>query len=526
LLISHAAWAQVSPTLNPGDFYRPDHQKIYAAIESLHTDGKPVDAVTVSDYLECTGAIGDTGGLGYIGGLVRDTPSADNVETYAAVVRERAMLRQLNAFGEGVIRASTAPSEQTAAELLAKAQHQLTVLQSRSATAAERAPMAGLVCAASIKPQPIKWLWNGWIAAGKFHLLAGAPGTGKTTVAMAWAATISRGGGWPDGSAATVGDVLVWSSEDDPQDTLIPRLATMGADLNRIRFITTASDGDRRRPFDPATDIEQLAAAIRESGITPRLLVVDPVVSAVKGDSNQGSQTRRSLQPLVDFGAAHGAAILGISHFSKGTAGNNPTERVTGSISFAALARVVIIAAKNPDEQGGGRFIARSKSNIGVDSGGYGYELRQDTLTDHPGVSASTLLWGDAIEGDAREMLAQAEMIEDSETRGQNSEAVDWLVEQLRRGPMKATDVTKEAKNAGISDKSVRTARKKLGVTAKKQAFSGCWMLQLPDDEGAHKGDQGAQDAHILKAGALGAFDDKGRLGGANGIVVDDSEGL
>lgn len=72
--------------------------------------------------------------------------------------------------------------------------------------------------AASIKPDPVRWLWPGWLAAGKVHLLAGAPGTGKTTVSMALAATVSLGGAWPDGTEAVQGDVLVWSGEDDMKD--------------------------------------------------------------------------------------------------------------------------------------------------------------------------------------------------------------------------------------------------------------------------------------------------------------------
>ena len=106
-------------------------------------------------------------------------------------------------------------------------------LQSRTdRTRLAEEPMAGLVCAAAITPEPIDWLWEGWLATGKLHILAGAPGTGKTTVALAFAATISCGGRWPDGARADPGQVLIWSSEDDAKDTLVPRLIAMGANLN------------------------------------------------------------------------------------------------------------------------------------------------------------------------------------------------------------------------------------------------------------------------------------------------------
>src|SRR5262245_47337012 len=64
-------------------------------------------------------------------------------------------------------------------------------------------------------PQPISWLWRHWLARGRLHLLAGAPGTGKTTIAMSFAASLSSGGTWPDGEGVEPSDVLIWSGEDD-----------------------------------------------------------------------------------------------------------------------------------------------------------------------------------------------------------------------------------------------------------------------------------------------------------------------
>ena len=80
----------------------------------------------------------------------------------------------------------------------------------------------------------IAWLWQHWLACGKVHLLAGAPGQGKTTIALAMGATVSVGGRWPDGSRCAVGNVLMWSGEDDPGDTLAPRLKAMGGDTTPL----------------------------------------------------------------------------------------------------------------------------------------------------------------------------------------------------------------------------------------------------------------------------------------------------
>src|SRR5205807_366348 len=153
-----------------------------------------------------------------------------------------------------------------------------------------------------IKMEPISWLWNEWLAAGKLHILAGRAGTGKTTVALALAATITRGSIWPDGTRySNPGNVLMWSGEDDAADTLVPRLVAMGADLSRIHFVGDVKEPHGRRPFDPARDMPALIAKARAVGDV-RLLIVDPVVTAVAGDSHRNAEVRRDLAPLVRFG--------------------------------------------------------------------------------------------------------------------------------------------------------------------------------------------------------------------------------
>ena len=86
-----------------------------------------------------------------------------------------------------------------------------------------------LIKAESVKIKPYEWLWDGWLAKGKLHVFAGTAGTGKTTIAMKLAATISTGGQFPDGSKCPLGSVLIWSGEDAIDDTLAPRLVASGA---------------------------------------------------------------------------------------------------------------------------------------------------------------------------------------------------------------------------------------------------------------------------------------------------------
>ncbi|MCW8966701.1 MAG: AAA family ATPase, partial [Candidatus Pacearchaeota archaeon] len=342
----------------------------------------------------------------------------------------------------------------------------------------DNSPQVRLVCGADFKPAPIKWMWDGWLAGGKLHILAGAPGTGKTTIALALAATITCSGRWPDGTPADTGEVLIWSGEDDPKDTLIPRLLACGADTSRIHFVTGVGDEDGERSFDPARDASILRNAVKNKPI--KLLIVDPVVSAVSGDSHKNAEVRRALQPLVDIGASLGCAVLGISHFSKGSAGRDPVERVTGSLAFGALARIVLAAAKLPDSDGGGRLLARAKSNIGLDTGGFHYDLNVTELANHPGLFATQLLWGEAIEGEARELLSKAEISGDPEEQSALDDAKRFLEMLLAEGPVASNEVMREAKQASHTDATIRRAKKALGIEVHKRGFQGKWVWELP----------------------------------------------
>lgn len=148
----------------------------------------------------------------------------------------------------------------------------------------EGQPTVEIISASDIRPENISWLWDGWLAAGKIHILGGAPGTGKTSIALSLASIISQGGQWPDGSSAPQGNILIWSGEDDPRDTLVPRLTLANADLSRISFIQNVFLGNKKRAFDPATDLIFLRQTIETKG-NVRLLIIDPIVSAVAGDS-------------------------------------------------------------------------------------------------------------------------------------------------------------------------------------------------------------------------------------------------
>lgn len=325
-------------------------------------------------------------------------------------------------------------------------------------------PSVVLTRACDIVPEPIYWLWPGYLPAGKFTAFAGPAGCGKTTIAVALAATVSCGGTWPDGAQCPEpGNVVIWTGEDGLADTLVPRLMAAGADLARVRFIESViDDEDKVAPFDPSRDVPILSEKLAEIG-GARLLIVDPIISAVRGDGHKAIDVRISLQPLLDLGAAHGCAILGITHFSKGSKGTAPNDRLIGSQAFGAAARVILVAGR--DESSGRRIFAKSKANITDDAGGFEYAIE---VLDVGEMTSSRIQWGQPLTGSAAEILRE---IEADETEGEAEEAHSkferaraMLYEWLR--PFMSTREMKAAAMAeGVSWRTVEAA-KQAEVTA------------------------------------------------------------
>ena len=360
-----------------------------------------------------------------------------------------------------------------------------------------------LIRGTDLTPEPIRWLWPGWLALGKLHILAGAPGQGKTTVATTMMATVTIGGRWPDGALCEAGNVLIWSGEDDPADTLLPRMMAAGADRSRCFFVSGSRVSGEVRPFDPALDLGGLLAAIKLIGGV-KMIVVDPVVSAVTGDSHKNTEVRRALQPLVDLAAVCDCALLGITHFSKGGQGSDPSQRVIGSVAFTAVARVVMVAAKvkGDEENKDVRILVRAKSNIGPDDGGFHYFLEQAEPL--PGIQASHAVWGKAVDGTARELLTDpVAQSEDEEESSALDSAEDFLKELLKDGVAPTKHVEAEAKAAGVSWRTAQRASIVLKV--KKQKSNGGWYWSLPGISNLAKQlSQLSQPSDVGKVGKVG----------------------
>lgn len=349
-------------------------------------------------------------------------------------------------------------------------------------TSALRVPMAeAIITRASEFPmEPIKWLWKGWLAKSKLHIIAGAPEAGKTTIALSLAAAVSSGSYWPDGTRACLGDVLIWSSEDGISDTIIPRLTRMGADLSRVWMVEKEKEPSGKiRPFNPATDLLSLAERAKAIPGGAALLILDPVVAAIPltRNSHNNAETRNGMQPVVDFAEMIGAAVLGISHFTKGTSGRDPVERVTGSLAFGAIARIVLAASKNGEDETPPRILVRAKSNIGLSGGGFGYDIDSAEIHEQPDVEATRIVWLEAIEGAAQELLNKAENRDEKEKDTKVYQATQFLTDILINGQRLRTEIEEEANNAQIKWKTIDKASGRLGVYKWQEGRKWWWRL-------------------------------------------------
>lgn len=81
--------------LKPEHFYRKEHQSIFKAILELYSDDKPVDLISLTDRLKKKGELEKIGGASFVSSIVSALPTPANIEHYAAILIEKAILREL-----------------------------------------------------------------------------------------------------------------------------------------------------------------------------------------------------------------------------------------------------------------------------------------------------------------------------------------------------------------------------------------------------------------------------------------------
>ncbi len=129
LLVSGDGVSRVVDILDPDYFYRKAHQVIYAAMLDLYEENEPIDIVTVSQYLKDEGKLENVGGRQYITDLSLSVATTANLEYYAKVVQEKAILRHLIKAGTEIV--GSCYEETDADTALDRAEHMIFTLAQR-----------------------------------------------------------------------------------------------------------------------------------------------------------------------------------------------------------------------------------------------------------------------------------------------------------------------------------------------------------------------------------------------------------
>mgnify|MGYP006265970113 CR=1 FL=1 len=278
LMLDNNAWDQVADRVSEGDFYRRDHRLIFRALDALAESGQPMDAVTLSEWLKSNDALESAGGLGYLGLLARDTPSAANIRAYADIVREQSVLRQLIEAGTEVANAGFNPEGQSSADLLDTAERQIFQIAEQSGRNRK-----GFVGVRDVLPDVVDRIdtlyhqdsdvtglptgftdldrMTSGLQDGDLVIVAGRPSMGKTTFAMNIAEAAALQSGPP---------TAVFSMEM-PADALAMRmLSSLGrVELQKIRS-GRLSDDDWPRLTSTMNLLSQANLFIDDTpGLTP-----------------------------------------------------------------------------------------------------------------------------------------------------------------------------------------------------------------------------------------------------------------
>ena len=200
LLLDNTGLDRIADQLGADDFYRREHRLIFEAIRALCQASTPADAVTVAEYLEKHGELENAGGLAYLGSLANNTPSAANVAAYAAIVRERAILRRLIQASGEISASAYAPEGRSAQQVLDRAEERILEVSQTGHRRGNFQPINALLSQAVERidqlfrsESPLTGVPTGFadldamtsgLQAGDLVIIAGRPSMGKTSLAM------------------------------------------------------------------------------------------------------------------------------------------------------------------------------------------------------------------------------------------------------------------------------------------------------------------------------------------------------
>ena len=321
-----------------------------------------------------------------------------------------------------------------------------------------------IVKASDIEPKEVKWLWYPYIPFGKVTLLQGDPGDGKSKFMLSLAALLSKGEHLPfaDEEEREPITIIYQTTEDDADDTVVPRFNSAGGNGDNLIFIKedmkSLSFGDNR-----------IREAIEK--YNAKLLILDPMSSYI-GEScsmNNANETRAEFNHLIAVAKDTGCAIVIIAHMNK-MRDTNPLYRTNGSIDIAGAARSILAITRTANKEAPAeRYLVQVKSNLAPTGSAILFEVAES------GVNFVSEL----------EMTAEEAFSSLAPKTGRPSEkelkAKEFILEMLKDGEMLANDCEAKLEEAGFKKSTIKKAKKKAGVVSHKKGFLWYWSLPMGD---------------------------------------------
>ena len=318
-----------------------------------------------------------------------------------------------------------------------------------------------IIRASEVEPKEVKWLWYPYIPFGKVTILQGDPGDGKSALALKVASILTKGDPLPftDEEPKEPVTVIYQTTEDDLDDTVVPRFLSSDGNAERLIFI---KENEKRLTFgDP-----RLIEAIRK--YDAKVLILDPL-SAYIGENcsmNMANETRAEFNHLIETAKATDCAVLIVAHMNK-MRSTEPLYRTVGSIDVVGAARSVLsVVRTNNKENPNERLLVQVKSNLSSTGSAIVFEVSEDGVN-----------FIDEIEMTAKEAfeLSGHKMGRPSE---KCDEAKRFIEKFLGDGkPHPASECIQKLKAAGFKESTFKKAKRKLGVVTDKPSFGFTWQL-------------------------------------------------
>ena len=298
---------------------------------------------------------------------------------------------------------------------------------------------------ASVKAEEVRWLWRPYIPLGKISIIQGDPGEGKTTFALAMVAALTTGTPLPETQIELPPiNVIYQTAEDGLADTIKPRLLSLGADCSRVMVIDETEHELTMRD-------KRLEIAIKKTDA--KLLILDPIQAYLGGnvDMYRANEVRPVIKQISLMAERTGCAVIMIGHINKAQ-GMKSSYRGLGSIDFRAAARRVLVVGRSKDDPTV-RIAAHDKSSLVPEGRSIMFELSDEQGFVWRGYCDATV--DDVLSGScgAQSKTVQMESL---------------LREWLRGGPVASDEIIAGAKEAGVSERTVKIAKQNLGVKSLK----------------------------------------------------------